>query len=76
MLRLARARGLLAKRLACHGLVFSGGALAVLLSSASMALARGRAVEARPTLALIAVSHTPALKLPAVIAHAAGHKIA
>jgi RNA polymerase sigma factor (sigma-70 family) len=30
--RLARARGLLAKRLAAHGLVFSGGALGVLLS--------------------------------------------
>jgi RNA polymerase sigma factor (sigma-70 family) len=30
--RLARARGLLAKRLACHGLVFSSGALGVLLS--------------------------------------------
>jgi RNA polymerase sigma factor (sigma-70 family) len=30
--RLARARGMLAKRLACHGLVFSGGALGALLS--------------------------------------------
>jgi RNA polymerase sigma factor (sigma-70 family) len=31
--RLARARGLLARRLACHGLVFSGGALAAHLSA-------------------------------------------
>jgi RNA polymerase sigma factor (sigma-70 family) len=30
--RLSRGRGLLAKRLACHGLVFSAGALAMLLS--------------------------------------------
>src|SRR5205807_294289 len=33
--RLARARDLLAKRLACHGLVFSAGALALLISEST-----------------------------------------
>jgi len=65
-------------------------ALAILMSSASAALARGQAVPVRAPVAdhapvvavadhvpVIAETHTPAVKLsPAVIAHAAGHKIA
>lgn len=48
--------------------------LAVLLGSASSALAKGVALT-RPSPVVIAVSHLPAVKSPPV-AHAAGHKIA
>ena len=52
-------------------------ALAILLSSASAAFARAQAVPLRAPVVVIAVTHAPAVKLsPAVIAHAAGHKIA
>lgn len=59
--------------------------LAVLLASASSALAKSAVVHARPS---VAASHSPAVKLPSatkstsavklpvVIARAAGHKIA
>ncbi len=51
--------------------------LAIVLSSAATALAKGRAVVLRHPVGAIVVSHAPAVKLPpAVIAHAAGHKIA
>lgn len=56
------------------GLAF---ALAIVLTSASTALAKGQAIVLRPPVVVIAVSHAPAVKLsPVVIAHAAGHKIA
>ena len=50
-------------------------ALAIVLTSASMALAKGQATALRPPV-VIAVSHAPTVRLPPVIAHAAGHKIA
>jgi hypothetical protein len=52
-------------------------ALAIILSSASAAFAKGQALPVRAPVVMIAVTHAPAVKLPpAVIAHAAGHKIA
>ena len=52
-------------------------ALAIVVTSASMALAKGQAIALRPPVVVIAVSHAPTVRLPpAVIAHAAGHKIA
>ena len=53
-------------------------ALAMLMSSASTAFARGyAAVQVRPPVVEIAESRTQVIRLPpAVIAHAAGHKIA
>ncbi|HTX47202.1 MAG TPA: hypothetical protein VMD48_13010 [Solirubrobacteraceae bacterium] len=52
-------------------------ALAIMLSSASAAFARGQAVSLRAPVVAIAVTHAPPVKLPpAVMAHAAGHKIA
>jgi hypothetical protein len=53
-------------------------ALAMLMSSASTAFARGyAAAQFRPPVVEIAESHTQAIRLPpAIIAHAAGHKIA
>jgi hypothetical protein len=51
--------------------------LAILLSSASAAFARAQAAPLRAPVVVIAVTHAPAVKLPpAVLAHAAGHKIA
>lgn len=57
------------------GLAF---ALAVILSSASAALARSHAVvQVRPPVVATYVTHAPPVRLPpSVIAHAAGHKIA
>ena len=51
-------------------------ALAVVLGSAATAFAKAPVPRVRSSVIVAAVSHSPGVRLPIRIAHAAGHKIA